>query len=225
MNTPGDNPMRSRFRGFLPVVVDVETGGFDARRDALLEIAAVILAFDADGRLQPAELLGFHVQPFPGANISEASLAVHGIKPFHPLRPAIPEKDALGRIFQPVRTAMKAVGCTRAILVGHNPTLDLNFLNAAVERCGIKRNPFHPFSSFDTATLAGLAYAQTVLAKAAQAAGLGWEDDRAHSARYDAQRTAELFCAIVNRWDERVGRPAASFQPPAPEDGETADGG
>ncbi|HAV68246.1 MAG TPA: ribonuclease T, partial [Alcanivorax sp.] len=36
-----------RFRGFLPVVVDVETGGFDARNDALLEIAAVLLDMDA----------------------------------------------------------------------------------------------------------------------------------------------------------------------------------
>jgi ribonuclease T len=48
--------------------------------------------------------------------------------------------------------------------------------------------------------LAGLAYGQTVLAKASQAAGLGWNDAEAHSAIYDAQKTAALFCGIVNRW-------------------------
>jgi len=191
----------NRFRGYLPVTVDVETGGFNSRTDALLEIAAVIALPDGEGHWQPVRTVAYHVKPFDGANIEQAAIEFNGIDPFHPLRPAIAEKDALGRIFTAVRTAMKEHACKRAILVGHNAAFDLNFLNAAVERCGIKRNPFHPFSTFDTVSLAGLAYGQTVLARAIEAAGIEWENDRAHSAAYDAEKTAELFCAIVNRWD------------------------
>ena len=97
--------------------------------------------------------------------------------------------------------------CTRAVLVGHNAWFDLGFLNAAITRAGIKRNPFHPFSCFDTATLAGLAYGQTVLARAVKASGASWDGREAHSAIYDAEKTAELFCNIVNRWDELNGFP------------------
>lgn len=193
-------PMARRFRGYLPVVVDVETGGFNARTDALLEIAAVILGMDANGDLMCEETLWFHVQPFAGANIEEASTKIHGIDAHHPLRPAIPEKDALSHIFKHVREAMGRQGCTRAILVGHNAHFDLNFLNAAAERSNLKRSPFHPFSVFDTATLAGVACGQTVLRRALEACGLAWEDDAAHSARYDTERTAALFCCIVNRF-------------------------
>ena len=192
--------MSGRFRGFLPVVVDVETGGFDARHDALLEIAAVILAMDDNGDVFPEQTLSFHVKPFEGANIEEASLAVNGIDPYHPLRPAISEQDALSRIFKPVRAAIKDNDCNRAVLVGHNAAFDLGFLNAAVERAGIKRNPFHPFSAFDTATLGGVALGQTVLRRAVEACGLPWDSSAAHSARYDTERTAELFCTIVNRF-------------------------
>ena len=145
-----------RFRGFLPVVVDLETGGFNSKTDALLEMAAVLLEMNEDGMLSRGETHRFHVQPFPGANMEPASLAVNGIDPHHPLRPAIPEKDALDRIFNQVRKAVKQHGCTRAILVGHNSSFDLGFLNAAITRCGIKRSPFHPSSSFDTATLGGV---------------------------------------------------------------------
>jgi len=195
------HPMSSRFRGFLPVIVDVETGGFNAITDALLEIAAVTVTVDDTGRFIPGEAIGYHVKPFDGANIEKSAIEFNGIDPFHPLRPAIDEEDALHRIFQVVRKAVKKHDCTRAVLVGHNPSLDLSFLNAAVERADIKRNPFHPFSSFDTATLGGLAYGQTVLSRAIQAAGIDWENERAHSAIYDANKTAELFCNIVNRWD------------------------
>jgi len=192
-------PMASRFRGFLPVVIDVECGGFNPNTDALLEIAAVLVEIQGDGSLKPGEGWRYHVQPFPGAKLEPASLAVNGIDPFHPLRPAIPEKDALTRLFKDIRTAMKDNDCTRAVLVGHNASFDLNFLNAAVGRTEIKRNPFHPFSSFDTATLAGVALGQTVLAKALQAAGIPWDSAEAHSAAYDARQTAELFCAICNK--------------------------
>lgn len=192
-------PMANRFRGFLPVVIDVECGGFNPNTDALLEIAGVLLEIQGDGSLEPGESWRYHVQPFPGANLEPASLAITGIDPFHPLRPAISEKDALTRLFKDVRRAMKDNDCTRAILVGHNAMFDLNFLNAAVARNDIKRNPFHPFSSFDTATLAGVAYGQTVLGKALQAAGIAWDSNEAHSAAYDAQQTAKLFCTICNK--------------------------
>ena len=192
-------PMARRFRGFLPVVIDVECGGFNPNTDALLEIAAVLLEIQGDGSLKPGESWRYHVQPFPGAKLEPASLAVTGIDPFHPLRPAISEKDALSRLFKDIRRAMKDNDCTRAILVGHNAYFDLNFLNAAIARTEIKRSPFHPFSSFDTATLAGVAFGQTVLSKALQAAGIAWDSNEAHSAAYDAQQTAELFCAICNK--------------------------
>ena len=191
--------MSRRFRGFMPVVIDVECGGFNPNTDALLEIAAVLIEIQGDRSLQPGEQWRYHVQPFPGAKVEAASLAITGIDPFHPLRPAIPEKEALTRLFKDIRQAMKDNDCTRAILVGHNANFDLNFLNAAVARTGIKKNPFHPFSSFDTVTLAGVMYGQTVLAKALQAAGIGWDSNEAHSALYDAQQTAELFCRVCNR--------------------------
>jgi ribonuclease T len=192
--------MARRFRGLLPVVVDVETGGFNSATDALLEIAAVLVEMQPDGTVVPGESYRYHVQPFEGANMEAASLEVNGIDPHHPLRPAIPERDALQRIFREVRRAVKENDCSRAILVGHNSFFDLSFLNAAVERSGIKRNPFHPFSSFDTATLGGVAYGQTVLARVADAAGLDWDASAAHSAGYDARLTAQVFCGIVNRF-------------------------
>lgn len=202
MSEPSPAPrIAGRFRGFLPVVVDVETAGFNPKRDALLEIAAVTLRYDADDQLQLAHTYACLVEPFPGAHLDEKSLQFTGIDPFHPFRFAKAEAEALREIFQPVRKAVRESGCTRAILVGHNPSFDLSFVNAAADRNKIKRNPFHPFSSFDTATLGGLAYGQTVLARAAIAAGMEWDEQQAHSAKYDAERTAELFCAIVNRWD------------------------
>ena len=190
----------TRFRGFMPVIIDVETGGFNCATDALLEIAAVFVRFNAAGDLEPSGQHRYIVKPFEGSRLDPASLQVTGIDPFHPLRPAIEEGDALRSLFQEVRKEMKPTGCTRAVLVGHNSFFDLQFLNAAVERTGIKRNPFHPFSSFDTATLAGVAFGQTVLSRAVTAAGFEWHDDRAHSALYDAEMTARLFCTVVNRF-------------------------
>lgn len=203
--------IRKRFRGFLPVAVDVETGGFNAETDALLELAACIIEMDESSRVHPGETVMRHVEPFAGANLETAALEFNGIRPDHPLRPAIPERDALSEVFRPIRQRLKDTGCKRAILIGHNPCFDLGFINAAVARTGFKRNPFHPFSSFDTATLGGLAYGQTVLARAVTAAGLDWDSDQAHSALYDATRTAELFCTIVNRWDELGGLDPATL--------------
>jgi ribonuclease T len=190
--------MARRFRGFLPVVVDVETGGFQSGTDALLQIAAVLIEIDADGRLYCGETHSYHVRPFENSRLDPASLLVNKIDPWHPLRPAIDEADALQRIFRVIRTAIRTHGCRRAVLVGHNASFDLAFLNAAIVRTGLKRNPFHPFSSFDTVSLAGAALGQTVLAKATAVAGLAWDKASAHSATYDAERTAELFCLICN---------------------------
>lgn len=195
-----------RFRGYLPVVVDVETGGFDAQTDALLEIAAVILRMNDAGELEPAETISCHVQPFEGANLDPKALAFNGIDPYHPFRQALPEKEALDHVFRPIRHAVKASACKRAILVGHNAFFDLGFINAAAERTAYKRNPFHPFSTFDTVTLAGLAYGQTVLARTVIAAGIAWDAGEAHTAIYDTEKTAELFCHIVNRWQAATGQ-------------------
>ncbi|MFV2031239.1 MAG: ribonuclease T [Gammaproteobacteria bacterium] len=192
------NPISTRFRGYLPVVVDVETGGFNEQTDALLQIAAVIIAMDSQGKLYCTESVSCHVTPFEGANLEPASMEVNKIDVDHPFRLALDEKQALPKIFKPIREAVKQNDCSRAILVGHNAHFDLKFLNAATLRAGIKRNPFHPFSIFDTVSLAGLAYGQTVLARSVEAAGLAWNSDEAHSAIYDAEKTAELFCKIIN---------------------------
>ena len=197
-NSQDKTSIAGRFRGFLPVVIDVETAGFNAKRDALLEVAAVLLQMDDTGMLSRRETIACHVEPFPGANLDLESLEFAGIDPYHPFRMAKPELEALEHIFKPIRRAIKDTGCNRAILVGHNAAFDLSFLNAAVARSGIKRNPFHPFSTFDTVTLAGVAYGQTVLARSVRSAGMEWDANEAHSAIYDAEMTAELFCRIVN---------------------------
>ena len=202
-NTTTVPPLRrmcERFRGYLPLVVDVETGGFDWTRHALLEIAAIPIDLDADGHFVLGDTVSAHVVPAPGTEIDPKSLEVTGIIIDHPFRMAKQEKEALDHVFAAVRAAVRRHGCQRAILVGHNAHFDLNFLNAAVARVQHKRNPFHPFSVFDTVTLAGIAYGQTVLARAVQAAGMEWNSADAHSAVYDAERTAQVFCKIANAW-------------------------
>ena len=197
---PSTSGMAQRFRGFLPVAVDVETGGFDCARHALLEIAVQPIELDDEGWVWPGELISTHVIPFPGSVLDPKSLEITGIDPDHPFRAARDERAALDHVFAPVRAAARTAGCQRAILVGHNAAFDLGFLNAAVARTAHKRNPFHPFSTFDTVTLAGMAYGQTVLSRAVHAAGLEWNSDEAHSAVYDTERTAQLFCSVLNRW-------------------------
>lgn len=208
MSEPSDRqklPIAHRFRGFLPVVLDLETGGFNAKTDAMLESAIVILEMNDDGFLVPGERVFFNIDPFEGANIEQSALEFTGIDPNHPFRMAVPEKEALTETFKAVRAEVRRTGCTRAIIVAHNASFDQGFLNAAVERCGIKRNPFHPFSAFDTATLCGLAFGQTVLARACQVAGIDFDSEEAHSAKYDCDKTAEIFCHIVNRWRQLGG--------------------
>ncbi|MDP7592039.1 MAG: ribonuclease T [Litorilituus sp.] len=197
-----------RFRGYFPVVIDVETAGFNAQTDALLEIAASMLTLDEEsGNFAIDETIQFNVNPFEGANLEPKALEFTGIDPTNPLRGAVDEEEALKAIFKLVRNKMKMAGCQRAIIVAHNASFDLGFLNAATTRCNIKRSPFHAFVSFDTTTLAGLALGQTVLAKACEAANIDFNNSEAHSALYDTEKTAELFCHIVNKWRELGGWP------------------
>lgn len=208
--TDAVHTLKGRFRGFYPVVIDVETAGFNARTDALLEIAASTLKMDEQGWLVPDQMFHFHVEPFEGANLEKAALEFTGIDPFNPLRGAVSEKEALTEIFKGIRKGMKEQDCGRAIIVAHNATFDHGFVMAAAERAGLKRNPFHPFATFDTAALSGLALGQTVLAKACQSARIPFDNKEAHSALYDTERTAELFCHIVNRWKSLGGWPPAN---------------
>ena len=210
------NAISRRFRGFLPVVVDVETGGFNCETDALLEIAVQPIIMDADGMLRPGKLASTHVDPFVGANIEPKSLEITGIILDHPFRNALPEREALNHVFRHVRLALRAAKCQRAILVGHNASFDLGFVNAAVKRCGHKRNPFHPFSTLDTVTLAALAYGQTVLSRSTVAAGMQWDASQAHSAVYDTEQTAELFCRVHNLW-QGAGLYSCDHDEPVPQ--------
>ncbi len=186
-----------RFRGFLPVVVDVETGGFHAETDALLELAAIPVTME-NGILVAGNSFHFHIEPFRGANIETAAIEFTGIDVESPFRQAIAEEDALHELFDQLHLLLKQHKCSRCILVGHNAWFDLAFLNAAIVRSHIKKSPFHSFSSFDTATLAGMAYGQTVLARACEVAKIDFKSAEAHSALYDTQKTTELFCKIIN---------------------------
>lgn len=201
------SPIASRFRGYLPVVIDLETSGFDHERNALLELGATIIHMNEEGRLRPGEIIFHHIKPFEGAEHNPDALAFTGIDPDHPFRMAIDEKEALTDLFRKVRSSLRATGCQRAIMVAHNASFDHAFLREAADRTGLKRNPFHPFSTLDTASISALAYGQTVLSRACQAAGIDFDQGEAHSAGYDAEKTAELFCAAANRYSSLGGWP------------------
>jgi len=200
--------MATRFRGFLPVVVDVETSGFDSERHGLLEIAALTLRFD-DGHLVIDGRHRWPVRPFPEALINPDSLRVTGIDLNDPARRAIPETEAIKQLFKMARASIKSHGCHRGILVGHNAAFDAGFVHSAARRAGVKRNPFHPFSTIDTAALGAVAYGHTVLREACVRAGIDYDKDQAHGALYDAERCAMLFCEIVNGWGDALGERAA----------------
>ncbi len=189
----------TRFRGFLPIVIDVETSGLNPLTNALLEIAMVSLAMNKEGLLYPVETQAYHVEPFAGAHFDPESLALTGIDPTHPFRFAIPEQQALHNIFLKINQLLIASRCQRAVLVGHNAWFDLAFIQASVKRCHL-HSPFHSFTSLDTATLSAVSLGETVLARALRAAGISFDINQAHSAIYDAEKTAALFCYIVNQW-------------------------
>lgn len=201
-----DKPLMAyRFRGYLPVVIDIETAGFNAGTDAMLEIAATLLDMDENGTLRPKETISFDVNPFEGANLEKAALDFTGIDPFDPMRAGEEEDEVLKELFRIIRKEVKYYHCKRAIVVAHNASFDQGFLNAAIERNNIKRSPFHPFSAMDTATLAGFAYGHTVLAKACKLAKIPFDNKSAHTAAYDSEVTAQLFCQIVNKWRDLGG--------------------
>jgi ribonuclease T len=192
--------LKTRFRGFYPVVIDIETAGFNAKTDAMLELAAVTLRFNQNGQLESNETHNYHIEPFKSAHIDPKALEFTGIDPYHPFRFAKSEKEMLDDLFKKVRQGMQEQHCQRAVLVAHNASFDMSFLQAAITRTEHKKSPFHPFTNFDTATLAALAYGQTVLARAMDKAQITFDASQAHSALYDAEKTAELFCKIVNAW-------------------------
>lgn len=199
--------LKDRFRGYFPVIVDVETAGFNAQTDALLEVAAITTKMDADGFLTPDRTFHYHVVPFEGANLEKAALDFNGIDPWCALRGALDETEVMKDLCKQIRKEQKDADCQRSVMVAHNAAFDLGFINAAIERSKIKRTPFHPFVSFDTTTLSGLALGQTVLVKACQAANISFDQSEAHSALYDTQKTAELYCYIVNKWQSACGWP------------------
>ena len=199
--------LKDRFRGYFPVIVDVETAGFNAQTDALLEVAAITTKMDADGFLTPDKTFHYHVVPFEGANLEKAALEFNGIDPWCALRGALDETEVMKDLCKQIRKEQKNADCQRSVMVAHNAAFDLGFINAAIERSKIKRTPFHPFVSFDTTTLSGLALGQTVLVKACQAANIIFNQSEAHSALYDTQKTAELYCYIVNKWQSACGWP------------------
>lgn len=201
------NQINKRFRGFLPVVIDVETAGFNPKKDALLEIAAVFIEMDKEGLLYPAETLSHHIIPFKGSHLDPQALEFNKIDPYHPFRFAVGEQEALSELFELTDLILKRTQCRRAVLVGHNAWFDLGFILASATRCKYNKIPFHSFTSLDTATLSGLVYGQTVLAKALKAARIPFDVNEAHCAIYDAKCTAELFCKIVNHFQALGGWP------------------
>ena len=192
--------LKNRFRKYLPVVVDLETGGFDSKENAILEIAITLIE-ESEDTLLVGETHRFHIKPYEGLVVENESLEFTKINLNHPLRNAVPESHALLELFTIINKAKAKYECSRAILVGHNAHFDLSFLHAAVDRNKINHMPFHRFTCFDTATLGAIAYGQSVLARALKKAQIDFDKNQAHTALYDAQVTAELFCKIANRFN------------------------
>lgn len=201
------NNLNNRFRGFYPVVIDIETSGVNYKKNALLEIAIITLKMDNYGWIKKDKILHYHIKPFIGSIIEKKSLEFNKIDPYSPFRKAINEHNALKYIFNFINKEIKNKKFKKAILVAHNVIFDLNFINAAVKRSEIIDNPFHNFVTFDTAALSGLVFGQTVLAKACKAIGMNFDINQAHSALYDVIKTAKLFCFIVNYWKKLGGWP------------------
>ena len=192
--------MSMRFDGYLPVIVDVETTGVDPTKHGLLELAAVSVDYNESDLLEVnSESFSTHVQVFEGAKIDQQALQINKIDPDHPFRFAVNEEKMLHELFKYVNAALKKTGCRRAVLVGHNAHFDLSFMQAAMKRCKITKSPFHHFTVFDTATIGGLVFGKTILAKVLKEARIEFNKDEAHSALYDTLKTAELFCQAVNK--------------------------
>ena len=194
--------IKERFRKYLPVVVDLETGGLDPKTNAILEIAATLIVKNEGTQLlDVGKTYRYHIEPYEGLVVEQESLDFTKINLNHPLRNAIAEKDALDELFKIINTERTANGCSRAILIGHNAHFDHSFLTEAVSRNNIKKSPFHPFSVLDTVTLGALHTKQTVLARICDVLNIDYDSKEAHSAAYDSDITAKVFCKIVNEFD------------------------
>ena len=194
--------IKERFRKYLPVVVDLETGGFDPKTNAILEIAATLIVKNEGTQLlDVGKTYRYHIEPYEGLVVEQESLDFTKINLNHPLRNAIAEKDALEELFKIINTERTANGCSRAILIGHNAHFDHSFLTEAVSRNNIRKSPFHPFSVLDTVTLGALHTKQTVLARICDVLNIDYDSKEAHSAAYDSDITAKVFCKIVNEFD------------------------
>ncbi len=196
--------INKRFRGYFPVIIDIETAGFDSSKDAILEIAAMTVKYE-DNHLVPDQCFHEHVMPFEGANIEQAAIDFNGIDPFCALRGAKPENDVFRALCKHIRSVQKAADCQRSIVVAHNASFDHGFITQAINRNNIKRSPFHPFVTFDTTSMSALILGQTVLLKACEAANISFDTKSAHSALYDAEKTTELFCYLVNHYHDLGG--------------------
>ena len=189
--------LKNRFRKYLPVVVDLETGGFNSKENAILEIAITLIE-EVDESLVVGDTHRFHIKPYEGLIVEEESLEFTKIKLDHPLRNAISEEEALKNLFAIINKTKAKYECSRAILVGHNAHFDLSFLNEAIHRNNIKRSPFHPFSVLDTVSLGVITTQQTVLARICDALSIDYDSNEAHSAAYDSDVTAKVFCKVLN---------------------------
>lgn len=193
--------LKNRFRKYLPIVVDLETGGFDYENSAVLEIAITLIE-EEDNQLLVGETHRYHIEPYDGLIVEDESLEFTKIKLNHPLRNAVSEEIALKELFKIINVHKNKYECSRAILVGHNAHFDLSFLKAATNRNNIKKSPFHSFSVLDTVTLGALATNQTVLAKICESLNVEYDSKEAHSAAYDSDVTAKVFCKIINDFNK-----------------------
>ena len=199
--------IKERFRKYLPVVVDLETGGFNPKTNAILEIAATLISKNENNQLlEVGETYRYHIEPFEGLVVEQESLDFTKINLNHPLRNAITEKEALDKLFKIINTERTANGCSRAILIGHNAHFDHSFLTEAISRNNLKKSPFHPFSVLDTVTLGALHTKQTVLARICDVLKIDYDSKQAHSAAYDSDITAKVFCKIINEFDSHYSK-------------------
>ena len=192
--------LKNRFRKYLPVVVDIETGGFDPTSNAILEIAITLIE-EENNKLIVGETFRHHIVPFEGSIVEKESLEFTKINLDHPLRNAVTESEALNDLFKIINKAKNKYECSRAILVGHNAHFDNSFLTESLKRNNIKKTPFHKFSVIDTVSLGVLATGQTVLARICDKLNIDYDNDEAHSAAYDTVVTAQVFCSILNKYD------------------------
>ncbi len=215
-----------RFRGFLPVVIDVETGGFHlAAPTRCWRSPPSSSRWTTPAGCAAARRMRFTCKPFEGARLDPVSLEVNGIDPWHPLRPAIDEADALQRLFREIRTAIRA----HALPARHSrrATTRPSIWASSTRRSSAPASSAIRFIRSRASTprrSAASALGQTVL-RARRAAGghrMGSAAARTRAA-YDAERTADLFCHICNlharelrarrgkaraRWAGRMARPA-----------------